>query len=129
MEEVQQIQSLAGILRCRIEELPTIYLGMPLGANNKALNIWDGIIEKTEKRLALWKSQYLSLVDRVVLINAVLNSLPTYVMSLFPIPGEVLKFLDKLRRDFLWQGSKIENSFNLVKWSAVQQSKSFGVWE
>ncbi|WMV20737.1 hypothetical protein MTR67_014122 [Solanum verrucosum] len=119
VKEVQQIQSLAHILRCRIKELPTIYLGMPLGANHKAVNLWDGIIEKTEKRLALWKSQYLSLGGRVVLINSVLDSLPTYVMSLFPIPGEVVKILDKLRRDFLWQGSKIEKSFNLVKWSAV----------
>ena len=68
VKEVQQIQSLAGILRSGIEELPTIYLGMPLGANHKAVNIWDGIIEKTKKRLALWKSKYLSLGGRVVLI-------------------------------------------------------------
>ena len=107
----------------------TIYLGMPLGANHKALNIWDGIIEKTEKRLALWKSQYLSLVDRVVLINAVLNSLPTYVMSLFPIAGEVLKIQDKLRRDFLWLGSKIEKSFNLVKWRQFSKARVLEVWE
>ncbi|XP_049391971.1 uncharacterized protein LOC125856458 [Solanum stenotomum] len=126
VKEVQQIQPLADILRCRIEDLPIIYLGMPLNANHKAVNIWDGIIEKSQKRLALWKSQYLSLGGRVVLINVVLDSLPTYVMCLFPIPSEVVKILDKLRRDFLWQGSKIEKSFNLVKWSAVQQSKSFG---
>ncbi|KAG5630453.1 hypothetical protein H5410_002170 [Solanum commersonii] len=126
VKEVQQIQPLAYILRCRIEDLPIIYLGMPLGANHKAVNIWDGIIEKSEKRLALWKSQYLSLGGRVVLINVVLNSLPTYVMCLFPIPSEVVKILDKLRRDFFWQGSKIEKSFNLVKWKAVKQIKSFG---
>lgn len=30
-------------------KLPTTYLGMPLGSNHKALEIWDGILEKTEK--------------------------------------------------------------------------------
>uniref|UniRef100_A0A0V0IBM1 Putative ovule protein n=1 Tax=Solanum chacoense TaxID=4108 RepID=A0A0V0IBM1_SOLCH len=122
VKEEQQIQSLADILKYRIEELPTIYLGMLLGANHNAVNIWDGIIEKTEKRLVLRKSQYLSLGGRVVLINAVQDSLPTYVMSLFPIPGEVVKILDKLRMDFLLQGSKIEKSFNLV--NGAQFSKA-----
>ena len=28
------------------------YLGLPLGAHFKASNIWNGIIEKMEKRLA-----------------------------------------------------------------------------
>ncbi|KAG5579590.1 hypothetical protein H5410_050217 [Solanum commersonii] len=33
----------------RMENLPTTYLGMPLGNNHKELEIWDGIVEKTEK--------------------------------------------------------------------------------
>ena len=47
-------------------------------------------------------------------------------MSLFPIPGKVVKAIDSLRRNFLWQGNKIEKSYNLVKWTAVQQSKRYG---
>ena len=79
---------------------------MPLGQNHKELGIWDGIIEKTEKELANWKAQYISLGGRVTLINSVLDSLPTYVMSLFPMPTKVKERLDKLRRDFLWTGVK-----------------------
>jgi len=90
-------------LRCKVEKLPTVHLGMPLGAHHKAITILDEIIEKMERKLAFWKSQYLSLGGRVTLINFVLDSLPTYVMSLFPIPGEVVKILDALRRNFLWQ--------------------------
>jgi len=60
------------------------------------------------------------------LIKSVLDSLPTYVMSLFPIPGKVVKAIDSLRRNFLWQGNKIEKSYNLVKWMAVQQFKRCG---
>lgn len=46
MKEVQQIQSVGDILKCRIEELPIVYLVMQLGANYNVVNIWDGIIEK-----------------------------------------------------------------------------------
>lgn len=53
VKEVLQIQVLANILGCRVEKLPIVYLGMPLGSKHKAGEIWDGIIERTEKTLAL----------------------------------------------------------------------------
>ena len=40
IKEVQQIQALANILKCKIERLPTVYLGLPLGAKQKAISIW-----------------------------------------------------------------------------------------
>ncbi|WMV42288.1 hypothetical protein MTR67_035673 [Solanum verrucosum] len=86
--------------------MPTTYLGMPLGSNHKALDIWDGILEKTERKLTRWKAQYLSLGGRLILINSDLDSLPTYVMSLFPIPAKVVEKLDRLRRNLLWHGNK-----------------------
>lgn len=51
---------LAGTLGCKIFALPLKYLGLLLGAPHKACTIWDGIIEKMEKRLAAWKKLYLS---------------------------------------------------------------------
>ena len=106
IKEVTQLQILARILECKVEHLPTTYLGMPLRHNHKELEIQDGIIEKTEKKLANWKTQYISLGGRVTLINSVLDSLPTYVMSLFPMPAKVEERLDKLRTDFLWKAIK-----------------------
>lgn len=61
VKEVPQMLGLAIILGCRIVELPTTYLGMPLGSEHKVWEIWDGILEKAEKKLARWKAQYLSL--------------------------------------------------------------------
>ncbi|WMV38569.1 hypothetical protein MTR67_031954 [Solanum verrucosum] len=116
IKEVPNIQNLAIILWCKVEKMPTTYLGMPLGSEHKAGEIWDGILEKTEKRLARWKAQYISLGGRLILINSVLDALPTYVMSLFPIPPKVMKKLDRLRRDFLWHGGKEGKGYKLVNW-------------
>lgn len=58
IKEVQQVVTLANILKCSTEELPTIYLGMRLDSKHKAGKIWDGITEKTVKKFAIWKSQY-----------------------------------------------------------------------
>ncbi|WMV17704.1 hypothetical protein MTR67_011089 [Solanum verrucosum] len=99
---------------------------MPLDRKHGDLEIWDTILEKAEKRLAKWKARYLSLGGRVALINSMLDSLPTYVMPLFPILACVIKRLDKLRRAFLWKGNKEEGRYNLVNWEVVQQSKYQG---
>ena len=64
--------------------------------------IRSSVIEEYEKKLARWKGQYLSLGGRFTLINSVIDAMPTYMMSLFPIPVGVTGRLDRIRRKFLW---------------------------
>ncbi|WMV26185.1 hypothetical protein MTR67_019570 [Solanum verrucosum] len=82
--------------------------------------------EKCEKKLARWKSQYLSMGGKLTLINSVLDALPTYMMSLFPIPLGIINRLDSIRRKFLWQGNTDRKGYHLVKWKAVINEKRFG---
>ena len=49
---VYRMQPLADLPCCRIGVLPMLYLGMPLGAQYKALNVWNFVLEKIERRLA-----------------------------------------------------------------------------
>jgi hypothetical protein len=116
---VEDVESLAYILGCRIGSLPMTYLGMPLGASFKSISIWNGVIEKVERRLASWKKLYLSKDDRVTLIYSTLSSITTYYLSLFPIPVSVAKKLERLQREFLWSGFGDETKFHLVNWHRV----------
>lgn len=63
---------------------------------------------------------------RLTLVNSVLDALPTYMLSLFPIPAGVTKRLDSIRRKFLWQGNKENRGFHLVKWKSVTTGKKNG---
>ena len=72
------------------------YLGPPLGAKFKDKTIWNPILEKIERRLAGWKHLYLSKGGRVTLIKSTLSNLPTYFLSLFPIPTAVANRIEKL---------------------------------
>ena len=72
------------------------YLGLPLGVKFKETTIWNPIIEKMARRLARWKRLYLSKGGKVTLIKSTLSNLPTYYLSLFPIPAAVAYWLEKL---------------------------------
>ena len=52
--EVRNIQSLAYIPQCRVDNLPMTYLGMPLGTLYKTPSIWNPIRERMEKKLSGW---------------------------------------------------------------------------
>ena len=81
--EVEEVDELAVELGCRVGQLPAVYLGLPLGVPNKAVYGWDGVEEKVRRRLALWKSQYISKGGRITLIKSTMASMPVYQMSLF----------------------------------------------
>ena len=89
-------------------------MGLPLGAK-----VWNPILERMERRLVDWKRMYLSKGGKVTLIKSSLSSLPTYFLSLFPLPGKVAKRMEKLQRDFLWNGIGGEPKIHLVNWAKV----------
>jgi hypothetical protein len=116
---VDNMDDLAGILGCGVSSLPLKYLGLPLGAPFKAKSSWDEVVGKIERRLASWKQLYLSKGGRVTLIKSTLSNLPTYFLSLFPIPSSVANRIEKLHQDFLWGSTGEEFKFHLVNWSKV----------
>ncbi|KAL4609845.1 hypothetical protein ACB092_08G010100 [Castanea dentata] len=105
------------LLGCGHSSLPLKYLGLPLGAKFKDLSVWNLILERMERRLASWKRMYLSKGGKVTLIKSSLSSLPTYFLSLLPLPGKVAKRMKKLHRDFLWNEIGGESKIHLVNWA------------
>jgi hypothetical protein len=124
--EVGDVEELASILGCDVTSLPLKYLVLPLSAKYKDAHMWNSVIEKMEARLAGWKRLYLSKGGRLTLINSILSSLPTYFLSLFPIPVGVANRLEKLQRDFLWGGIGDEFKFHLINWRTICSSKVSG---
>ena len=57
--EVEEIEEMAVELGCRVGSLPTVYLGLPLGAYHKTLSMWRwGGRENEEKTSLVEKTIY-----------------------------------------------------------------------
>lgn len=107
--------------------LPTTHLGLPLGASNKDLSVWNPVIQRVEKRLAGWQKKYSSKGGKEVLIKSTLSSIPTYCMSLFNAPTSVIGKLEKLQRNFLWDAVDETKKFHLVCWETVTSPRWGGL--
>ncbi|KAJ9707979.1 hypothetical protein PVL29_000172 [Vitis rotundifolia] len=123
---VDNLEELAIELGCRTGALPTVYLGLPLGAHHKASSVWDGVEERMRRRLAHWKRQYISKGGRITLIKSTLASIPLYLLSIVRIPKAIAKRLEKLQRDFLWGGAISEGKAHLISWEVVCSQKEKG---
>ena len=126
MGTVLDVENLAAVLGCKVAALPMSYLRLPLGASFKDKTIWNGIIEKMEHHLAGWKHMYLSKGGRVTLIKSTLSSIPTYYLSMFPIPIGVAHRIEQIQRDFLWGGMGEEFKYHLVNWDRVCEPLCYG---
>lgn len=77
-------------LLCKKGSVTFTYFGFPIRGSSSTVATRDPIIQKMEKKLAMWRGRLLSIRGRVTCIKSSLSNLPLYYMSLYPIPQEVI---------------------------------------
>ncbi|KAJ0878597.1 putative RNA-directed DNA polymerase [Helianthus annuus] len=122
----EDIIETASWIGCRVDSIPFKYLGLTVGANMNRINNWRPVYDIFEKRLSLWKAALLSIGGRVTLIRSVLESLPTYFMSLYKAPKKVIKDLESIIKKFLWGGSSNVRKTHWVAWDRVTLPRKAG---
>ena len=106
---------------------PQTYLGLPLSWEKLRFADLLPLIAKVDRYLAGWAARLLSPAGRLVLIDAVLDALPTYAMAALLLPHAVVRALDGLRRAFLWNvAERASGAQCLVAWERVCRAKSEG---
>ncbi|KAG5627774.1 hypothetical protein H5410_012992 [Solanum commersonii] len=108
-------------------DINMLTVNLSIGAKFKDKSVWNGVIGKCEKKLTPWKQQYLSFGGRLTLINSVFDSIGNVSNVSDPMPASVVKNINKIRRQFLWEGNAERRKFHLVKWS-ISNLWNRGFW-
>lgn len=116
----------ADIFNCQVGAFPIKYLGVPISPSRLHVCDWVPLIDKSAKKLDVWKGGTMSIAGRSTLISSSLNNTPIYHMSIYLLPKTVLHKLDKIRRKFFWQGGGTKKKYHLIRWTKICKSKKRG---
>ncbi|GJR56309.1 RNA-directed DNA polymerase, eukaryota, reverse transcriptase zinc-binding domain protein [Tanacetum coccineum] len=115
------------ILECvpfKINELPIKYLGIPF--SSKRFNNCKILIYKIKSRVLNWKNKCLSYVGRLQLIAFVLELIHVYWASVFLLPKTVIKDINCVLMNFLWNQGEVSRGKAKVAWKNVCKPKAMG---
>ncbi|CAM8962468.1 unnamed protein product [Rhodiola kirilowii] len=78
------------------------YLGLPLIVGQRKSEMFRSLLEKIWKKISDWRCKLLSSAGREVLIKAVIQALPVYMMSVYYFPRRVIDEIAKMISQFWW---------------------------
>jgi hypothetical protein len=119
----QYIKNLFHVLEIKSHEK---YLGLPsfIGRSKKAA--FNGIKDRVWQKINGWKEKLLSKAGREILIKAVAQSIPTYLMSCFKLPDSLCNELNSMASNFWWGHKATGRNVHWMKWEKLCVSKETG---
>ncbi|KAJ4799462.1 RNA-directed DNA polymerase (reverse transcriptase)-related family protein [Rhynchospora pubera] len=95
------------------------YLGVMIGKRGDTKRNGKLLLEKIKTKLSGWKSNMLPHAGRMIMIKAVLMSIPVYAMSLEMLPKGVINEINKLLAKFLWGKTNQDRYMTFISWHKV----------
>lgn len=95
-------QTYAEILNCQIGSFPIKNLGVPVSPSRLHISDWSHLVEKSNKKLDVWKGGNMPIAGRTTLIGASLNNSPIYRMLVNLLPKTTIECLDKNQKKFFF---------------------------
>ncbi|XP_074292527.1 uncharacterized protein LOC141619411 [Silene latifolia] len=106
--------------------MPFRYLGVPVQATRLTKIECNILVEKMVNKIRSLGAKKLSYAGRLVLVNSVLNTLHNYWSGIFLIPKCVVKRIEAVCRNYLWDGSADYHRVPSVGWDNVTLPKEEG---
>ncbi|XP_057415840.1 uncharacterized protein LOC130710549 [Lotus japonicus] len=102
------------------------YLGLPTLIGKSKNQVFNFVKERVWKKLKGWKECSLSRAGREVLIKAVAQAIPSYVMSCFILSDGLCADIERMISRFFWSGDASKRGIHWLKWKALCRHKREG---
>ncbi|XP_074297615.1 uncharacterized protein LOC141628358 [Silene latifolia] len=102
------------------------YLGLPTIIGRSKKVIFTCLKEKIWNKMKGWKENLLSKPGKEILIKAVAQEIPTYMMSLFAIPEGIVNEIQGLLARFWWGSTDAQRKLHWMSWDRLCEPKADG---
>lgn len=120
-------QEICEVLRFEEADEGSHYLGLPNYIGRKKSAMLGYLKEKVRDRVQNWDGIMLSKGGKEVLLKTVAQTIPNYAMSVFLLPLEMCRDMEKMMCKFWWRSStKKDRSIHWMSWERMCQPKSAG---
>lgn len=124
---VETRTSICQVLEVVQEHGSAKYLGMSFVIGRSKREIFSYVEEAVCRRVESWKTKLLSTARKEVMIKAVINALPVYVMSCFKLPVQTCKAITSTTAQFWWGSEKEgKQKIHWKAWNSLTLPKSEG---
>jgi hypothetical protein len=104
------------------------YLGLPSVIGRNRTSVFSFIKDRVWQKISSWSSRCLSKAGREIMIKSVLQAIPSYIMSLFLLPGTIITTIERMLNSFWWGcgGSNNRGIHHWLSWEKLSMHKSHG---
>ncbi|KAL9663755.1 hypothetical protein QQ045_019146 [Rhodiola kirilowii] len=99
---VERRKSILEITNFTEGNFPVNYLRAPLFAGRTRASYFKHLEDVVRTKISSWAKNFLSMSGRATLISSVLGTMSIHTLSILPIPKVVIKGIERLMRNFLW---------------------------
>ncbi|XP_059066180.1 uncharacterized protein LOC131857532 [Cryptomeria japonica] len=103
-----------------VGQFPCKYLGILFFTGSKKHNFWECTSGAIYSRILSWSHKWLTFSGKIVLIRAVLNVIPIYLLSILKDPKKTVVALHSTLRSFIWNDNvNKKGGIPLLAWDRV----------
>ncbi|XP_010666711.1 uncharacterized protein LOC104883845 [Beta vulgaris subsp. vulgaris] len=119
-------EELINLLQMKHVEKHQKYLGIPTATGSSKKLLFRSILDRMWKKLRGWKEQLLSRAGKEVLIKAVIQAIPTYLMGVYKFPAAIIHEISSAMARFWWGGKGEARKMHWISWEKLCKPKCLG---
>lgn len=115
-----------GWMQIKVVECQSKILGLPAFVGRSKQHVLNFVQDRVWKKLKGCKGNHMSFAAREVLIKAVAQAIPTYVMSCFKIPDSLCEHIESMISRFWYGSNQGDQKIHWVSWNSLCREKNEG---
>ena len=120
------LNEVASVLSCKIGRLPFLYLGLPIGGDDRRLIFWEPVIDRIKSRQSDWNSRNLYFGGLLILLKSFISSMHVYALSFFRAPFGIISSIESILIKKNWDGGEDNRKIVWVDWNSICMSNEVG---